>query len=385
MRYNFGLLALALGTFSIGVTEFAPMGLLPVIATDIGVSIPRAGLLVSAYALGVVLGAPLMTLAADKVARRTFLIALIGIFTFGNVLAAVSGSYTALLVARIVTSLSQGAFFGVGAVVATGLVPANRRAGAVSMMFMGLSLSNVAGVPFATWAGGYLGWRSSFWGIAGLGVITMAALRLTLPALPVAVGSNALKELRALTSGPVLRALALTVIAASAMFTVFTYIVPILHGATHASPGFVTAMLVNYGLGLTAGNWLGGKLADRSVDLTLLTGFATVIAALIAFSFLMPYSLPTAVIIFIWGTASFILVPPLQIQVITAAADAPSLASSVNIGAFNLGNAAGAALGGAVIAANLGNPAIMLAGAAMSTLGLAFFARTRTMTPKAPV
>ena len=239
MKLNPPLLALAAGAFGIGVTEFAPMGLLPVIAQDLHVSIPAAGLLISAYALGVLLGAPLMTLTTGRVPRRTLLIGLAAIFTLGNLLSAVSNGYGMLLFARVVTSLNHGAFFGVGAIVAASLVPPNRRAGAVAAMFMGLTIANVVGVPLATWAGDQLGWRAAFWGIAGLGLITMAALRLTLPPMPAPRGGDMVAELRVLARGPVLAALALTVIGSSAMFTVFTYITPILRAETGASIGFV--------------------------------------------------------------------------------------------------------------------------------------------------
>lgn len=371
MKLNPGLLALAVGAFGIGVTEFAPMGLLPVIADGLHVSIPVAGLLVSAYALGVVIGAPLMTLTTGRVPRRTLLIALAGIFTLGNLLAAISTSYWMLLIARVITSFNHGAFFGVGSVVAASLVPPQRRAGAVAAMFMGLTIANVVGVPLATWVGEHLGWRAAFWGIAVLGGATMAALRLTLPELPVPVGGDAISEVRALTRGRVLGALALTVVGSSAMFTVFTYITPILREVTHATLGFVTAMLVTYGVGLTVGNWLGGRFADRSVDRTLIVTLASLTAILVAFALLMPFAVPTAILVFLWGVASFALVPPLQVRVMTAAADAPNLASAVNIGAFNLGNAIGAALGGGVIAAGLGYPTVALAGAATSVIGFA--------------
>ncbi|WP_448661198.1 MFS transporter [Sphingomonas sp. CJ20] len=370
LKNRLGLLALAVGAFGIGVTEFAPMGLLPVIARDLQVSIPAAGLLISAYALGVMIGAPLMTLTTGRMPRRMLLIGLAGIFTAGNLLAAVSDSYAMLLAARVLTSFNHGAFFGVGSVVAAGLVAPERRASAVASMFMGLTIANVVGVPLATWAGEHLGWRASFWGIAGLGVLTMAALRVTLPNLPAPSGGNVVAELRVLTRRQVLGALALTVIGSSAMFTVFTYITPILREATHASLGFVTAMLMTYGLGLTAGNWLGGRFADRSVDRTLMITLAALSAILVAFAMSMGHAGVSAVLIFLWGVASFALVPPLQIRVMTAAAEAPNLASAVNIGAFNLGNAFGAALGGGVIAAGLGYPAVAMAGAATSLLGL---------------
>lgn len=370
MKLNPPLLALAAGAFGIGVTEFAPMGLLPVIAHDLGVSIPAAGLLISAYALGVMLGAPLMTLTTGRVPRRTLLILLAGIFTVGNLLATVSTGYGMLLVARLITSLNHGAFFGVGSIVAAGLVAPERRAGAVAAMFMGLTIANVVGVPLATWAGDVLGWRASFWGISGLGLLTMAALRLTLPNLPAPSGGDAMDELRVLRRGSVLAALGLTVVGSSAMFTVFTYVAPILREETHASLGFITAMLVTYGVGLTVGNWLGGKFADRSVDRTLIFTLGSLAAVLVALAVLMPYAAPTAILVFLWGVASFALVPPLQVRVMAAAADAPNLASAMNIGAFNLGNAIGAALGGAVIASGLGYPAVALAGAGASALGL---------------
>ena len=370
MKNQWGLLALAVGAFGIGVTEFAPMGLLPVIARDLHVSIPAAGLLISAYALGVMIGAPLMTLTTGRVPRRMLLIGLAGIFTAGNLLSAMSDGYAMLLAARVLTSFNHGAFFGVGSIVAAGLVAPERRASAVASMFMGLTIANVVGVPLATWAGEHLGWRASFWGIAGLGVVTMAALRATLPPLPAPSGGDVIAELRVLKRRDVLGALALTVIGSSAMFTVFTYITPILREATHASLGFVTAMLVTYGLGLTAGNWLGGRFADRSVDRTLAITLAGLCVILIAFALSMGHVAPVAVLIFLWGVASFALVPPLQVRVMSAAADAPNLASAVNIGAFNLGNAIGAALGGGVIAAGLGYPAVALAGAGAGAAAL---------------
>ncbi|PZW64582.1 DHA1 family inner membrane transport protein [Pseudomonas sp. URMO17WK12:I1] len=370
MRINPPLVALAIGAFGIGVTEFAPMGMLPGIASDLGVSIPAAGLLVSAYAIGVLLGAPLMTLTTGKIPRRYLLIGLMAIFTLGNLMSALATDYTSLLIARVVTSLNHGAFFGVGSVVAASLVAPDKRAGAVAAMFMGLTLATIGGVPLAAWFGELLGWRTAFWGIAGLGLITMLALWFALPNVELPKSDGVLAEIRVLGRGPVLAALALTVVGSSAMFTVFTYIAPILSTQTHASTGFITAMLVLYGVGLTLGNMWGGKAADRSIDRTLITSLGALILVLLAFTVLMRWPLPAAVAILIWGIASFAIVPPLQMRVMEAAKDAPNLASAVNIGAFNLGNAVGAALGGAVISAGLGYPAISLAGAAMAALGL---------------
>ncbi|WP_313026617.1 MFS transporter [Pseudomonas lopnurensis] len=370
MRINPPLVALAVGAFGIGVTEFAPMGMLPGIAADLGVSIPAAGLLVSAYALGVLLGAPLMTLTTGRIPRRYLLIGLMAIFTLGNLMSALATDYYSLLVARVVTSLNHGAFFGVGSIVAASVVAPDKRAGAVAAMFMGLTLATIGGVPLATWFGELLGWRTAFWGIAGLGMVTMAALRFALPNMPLPPSDGVLAEIRVLGRGPVLAALALTVVGSGAMFTVFTYIAPILGSETRASTTFITAMLVLFGVGLTLGNMWGGKAADRSIDRTLIVSLSVLILVLLAFTVLMRWPLPAAAAILVWGIASFALVPPLQMRVMEAAKDAPNLASAVNIGAFNLGNAVGAALGGAVINAGLGYPAISLAGAAMASLGL---------------
>lgn len=371
MKLNLPLLALAAGAFGIGVTEFAPMGMLPVIAGDIHVSIPAAGLLISAYAMGVLIGAPLLTLTTGRIDRRTLLIALMGIFTLGNALSALAGGYWMLMAARVVTSFNHGAFFGVGSVVAASLVPPDKRAGAVAAMFTGLTVATIGGVPAATWVSEAIGWRTAFAGIAGVGAIAMLSLRFALPSLPAEEGGDRRAELRVLTRGPVVMALALTTIGFGGVFTVFTYIVPILRDVTHGSTGYVTAMLMLFGVGATIGNGLGGRLADRSVERTLMTMLTIMALTLLAFTVLMQWPVTAAIAILIWGIASFAIVPPLQMRVMDAASDAPNLASAMNIGAFNLGNAIGAALGGGVIGAGLGLPAVSLAGAAMAAVALA--------------
>lgn len=370
MKLNHAILALSIGAFGIGVTEFAPMGMLPTIATDLGVSIPAAGLLVSAYAFGVLLWAPLMTLTTARLPRRALLITLMGIFTAGNLLAALSGSYTMLMVARILTSFTHGAFFGVGAVVAAGLVPKDKGAGAVAAMFTGVTIATVGGVPLAAWIAQHIGFRWVFGAIAGFGVLAMIALRWALPNIPANPDADLRAELHVLGRGPVLVALTMTVICSIAMFTVFTYIAPILLHEALASESFVAWMLVVYGLGLTAGNWLGGRYADRSIDGTLIVTLSSMVALLVLFSLGMHWRSPAAVLIFLWGITSFAVVPPLQMRVMAAAGSAPNLASALNIGAFNLGNAIGAVIGGAILNANLGYPAVPLAGAFMATCGL---------------
>jgi DHA1 family inner membrane transport protein len=377
MKINLPLVALAAGAFGIGVTEFAPMGLLPLIAGDLGVSIPIAGLLVTGYAVGVMIGAPFMTLATVRVPRKTLLILLMGLFTLGNLLSALSSGYAMLLISRIITSLCHGAFFGVGSVVASGLVPENKRAGAVAAMFMGLTIANVGGVPLASWVGEVAGWRIAFWGITALGLIAMAALWLLLPVVPQKHATGIHTEFRVLRSPAVLAAMAVTVLGSGAMFTVFTYIAPILRDETHTSQSFVTAMLVLYGIGLTIGNWVGGRCADRSVDRTVIGVLSALTILLLVFSVTMRWRVPAALSILAWGIATFALVPPLQMRVMETAADAPNLASSMNIGAFNLGNALGAALGGAVISLQLGFPSVAIAGAALAAAGLLVVLVTR--------
>lgn len=370
MKLNLPILALSVGAFGIGTTEFAPMGLLPVIARDLAVSIPHAGLLVTGYALGVLVGAPLLTLTTARLPRRTLLIGLMALFTIGNILSAISPSYGFLMAARVTTSLCHGSFFGIGSVVAAGLVAPDKRAGAVAAMFMGLTIANIGGVPLATWVGQTVGWRAAFWGIAGLGVLAMAALAFALAPGGRGAAIDVRREIGVLGRPAVLLALATTVLGSGAMFTVFTYIAPILQTVTGASEGFVTAMLVVYGVGLTLGNWLGGRFADRALNPTLIVVLASLTGLLVLFAWTMHGAWPAAATIFAWGVATFALVPALQARVMQVAGEAPNLASSINIGAFNLGNAIGAALGGAVIAAKLAYSWVSFAGAGLAAAGL---------------
>jgi DHA1 family inner membrane transport protein len=379
VRINWPLLSLAVGAFGIGVTEFAPMGLLPVIAGDLKISIPTAGLLVTGYALGVVLGAPLLTLPTARIDRKALLIALMGIFTVGNALTAMAPSYALLMGARVITSLCHGAFFGVGSVVAAGLVARERRAGAVATMFSGLTLANIGGVPLAAWVGQHIGWRAAFVGVAAFGVLAMTALALALPSMPSRAEVNVRGEIHALANRPVLLALLTTVLGSSAMFTVFTYIAPILQSVAHVSPDTVTATLVIYGVGLTIGNALGGRFADKALTPTLIVVLCALTVLLLLFAWTMRFPIAAIATVFAWGVATFALVPALQSRVMSLAGAAPNLASSINIGAFNLGNAAGAALGGAVIAGGLGYGWVSAAGAATSGAALVLTLATRRM------
>ncbi|MGJ0524514.1 MFS transporter [Burkholderia gladioli] len=369
-RSTLPLLALAVGAFGIGTTEFSPMGLLPVIAEGVHVTIPSAGMLISAYAIGVMVGAPVMTLLLARASRRTALMLLMGIFTIGNLLSAVAPDYTTLLLARLVTSLNHGAFFGIGSVVAASVVPRERQASAVATMFMGLTIANVGGVPAATWLGQMIGWRMSFVATAGLGLLAIAGLFAALPRGESGRMPDLRAELAVLTRPVVLSALATTVLGAGAMFTLYTYVAPTLAQLTHATPGFVTAMLVLIGVGFSIGNVAGGRLADRSLDGSLIAFLLLLIVVMLAFPMLAATHVGAALALLVWGIATFAVVPPLQMRVMRAASEAPGLASSVNVGAFNLGNALGAAAGGAAISSGLGYSAVPMVGAGIAVLGL---------------
>jgi DHA1 family inner membrane transport protein len=371
MKSSTALLALATGAFAIGTTEFTPMGLLPVIANGVGVDIPSAGMLVSAYAIGVMVGAPIMTLLFSRFGKRAALMSLMLIFTVGNLLSAFAPGYTTLLLSRLVTSLNHGAFFGIGAVVAASVVPKEKQASAIAAMFTGLTVANVGGVPAATWIGQQVGWRITFAGTAVLGLITIGALWLALPKGEPGARPDVRRELAVLTRRDVLLAMGTTVLGSGAMFALYTYVAPMLTEITHASPGFVALALVLIGLGFTIGNSLGGRLADWSLD----GATKLILAALAVIMVLLPLLLKThagaAIGLLVWGAAAFGIVPPVQMRVMQAAAQAPGLASSVNVGAFNLGNALGAALGGVVISQSLGYAAVPFVGAALAAGGLA--------------
>jgi DHA1 family inner membrane transport protein len=375
------LLALAIGAFGIGTTEFGPMGMLPRIAAGVEVSIPSAGMLVSAYAMGVMIGAPIMTLLLARWPQRRALIALMAIFALGNILSALAPGYSGLMAARVITSLAHGAFFGIGSVVAASLVPRARQASAVAAMFMGLTIANIGGVPAATWLSEHLGWRQSFAAIGTLGVLAMAALLMFLPAGSRGQAPDVRRELKVLLRPVVLQGLLTTVLSSAAMFVLYTYINPALQAFNKASPGFITLMLALIGIGFTAGNAIGGKMADRSVDRTILFFLAVEALALLAFPWLASSQAGAAAGLLVWATAAFALVPPVQMRVMRAASEAPGLASSVNIGAFNLGNAIGAALGAGILNAGLGYAAVMFGGAAMSVLALLLVLRAAYGSP----
>jgi DHA1 family inner membrane transport protein len=364
------LLILALSAFAIGTTEFVIMGLLPDVATDLGVSIPGAGWLVTGYALGVAIGAPFMAMATARLPRKAALVALMGIFIVGNLLCALAGDYNVLMFARVVTALCHGAFFGIGSVVAAGLVPANRRASAVALMFTGLTLANVLGVPLGTALGQYAGWRSTFWAVTVIGVIALIGLIRFLPTNRQEEKLDMGAELAALKGAGIWLSLSMTALFSASMFTLFTYVAPLLGEVTGVSPQGVTWTLLLIGLGLTVGNVIGGKMADRRVSSTLIGVFVSMAVVSTALSWTSAALIPTEVTLFLWAMAAFAAVPALQINVVTFGKAAPNLVSTLNIGAFNVGNALGAWVGGSVIAHGLGLTSVPLAAAALAVLAL---------------
>lgn len=349
MKTFLPLLALATGAFAIGASEFTPMGLLPNIASGLDISITTAGGLITGYAVGVMVGAPIMTLGLGRLTKRHALIFLLLLFIAGNLFASQSDSYWGLMVARLITSLNHGAFFGIGSVVAASLVEKPKQAAAVAAMFMGLTLSNLIGVPFITWIGQVYGWRLAFVLISGLGVVTLMGLLMLLPTIPKGNKPNIKYELKVLTRLPVVLALLTTVFGASALFALYTYIAPFLINIVHISESDVAMLLVVIGLGFTVGNYLGGKLSAKGIDRTLVMFFILLILSMILLPLVSNHLFLTIITLFIWSVASFALVPPLQIKTMQIAHDAPGLVSSVNIGAFNLGNAIGAVIGGVAL------------------------------------
>ncbi|WP_410604153.1 MFS transporter [Amycolatopsis sp. lyj-90] len=364
------LLALAISAFGIGTTEFVIMGLLPEVASDFGVSIPSAGLLISGYALGVVVGAPVLTALASRVPRKTVLVGLMVLFIAGNVVSALAPTYGLLMIGRVIAALSHGAFFGVGAVVASSLVAPAKQASAIAMMFTGLTVANVLGVPAGTALGQALGWRSTFWAVSVLGVVGLIGILALVPVQATTRSAGLRSELAVFRRPQVWLALAMTTLGFAGVFASFTYIAPMMTEVAGFSPGAVTWLLVLFGAGLFAGNLIGGKAADRALMPSLYVILATLAAVLVVFVFTAHAQIPAAITIAVFGAAGFATVAPLQARVMDKAEGAPALASAANIAAFNLGNAGGAWLGGQAIGAGLGYTASNWIGAALALAGL---------------
>jgi DHA1 family inner membrane transport protein len=382
-----GLIALALGGFGIGLTEFVIMGLLPEVATDFRVSEASAGWLISGYALAVVVGALGLTAAVTRFERKPVLAVLLVLFIAGNLISATAPDYWMMMIGRIVAALAHGAFFGIGAVVAASMVAPTKKAGAIAIMFTGLTAANVLGVPFGTMLGQAAGWRSTFWAITGIGVLALAGILALVP--KTGHGDTApgglRSELRAFRSGQVWLSILVTILGYGGMFGAFTYIAFTLTEISGFSASTVPWLLIVFGVGLFVGNTLGGKAADRNVDRTLLVVLSVLVVVLVAFALTAGNQPMTIVSMVLMGGFGFATVPGLQMRVMKYADGAPTLASGANIGAFNVGNALGAWLGGVTITAGFGYTSPIWAGAGITLLGLAVMAFAAANAPAVSV
>ncbi len=369
-----GLIALALGGFGIGLAEFVIMGLLPEVAADFDVSEATAGWLISGYALAVVVGALLLTAAVTRLERKPVLAALMVLFAVGNLVSALAPDYQLMMIGRIIAALAHGAFFGIGAVVAASLVPADKKAGAIAIMFTGLTAANVLGVPFGTMLGQAAGWRSTFFAITGIGVLSLIGILALVPKAAAGAGTTSpvglRGELKAFRSGQVWLSILVTILGYGGVFGAFTYIAYTLTEVSGFASSAVPWLLVLFGGGLFLGNTLGGRAADKNVDRTLVVVLAVLVAVLVVFALTARSQPMTIVSIVLLGGFGFATVPGLQMRVMKYASSAPTLASGANIGAFNVGNALGSWLGGVAITAGLGYTSPIWAGAAVTVLGL---------------
>lgn len=365
-----GLIALAAGGFGIGLTEFVIAGLLPNVAADFNVSEATAGWLISGYALSVAVGAVALTAGVTKLPRKQVLIGLMVLFIVGNLMSAVASTYEVMLGGRVIAALCHGAFFGIGSVVAADMVPPDKKAGAIALMFGGLTTANVLGVPAGTFLGQQYGWRSTFWAITAIGIAALVAIAILVPRQSYPTPSRLRSELRAFRSVQVWISLLVTILGFGGMFGAFTYIAYTLTEVTGFAEGAVPWLLVLFGVGLFIGNALGGRAANVSVPRTLFAVLGLLTAVMTFFALTASSQLLTVVSLVLMGGFGFASVPGLQMRIMTYAGGAPTLASGANIAAFNVGNALGAWLGGMTIAAGLGYASTIWVGAALTALAL---------------
>ncbi|GGM71486.1 MFS transporter [Longimycelium tulufanense] len=372
------LWALAVGAFGIGTTEFVVSGVLPGVADEFGVSIPTAGYLATVYAIGVFVGAPLTTIIGARVERRRMLAAMMVLFIIGNLFTTVAPTFAFVLVGRVLAALSHGAFIGIGTVVAASLVAPNKGARAIAFMLSGMTLANVVGVPAGTLLSQHVSWRAAFGVITVVGVIGVIGIRTLVPEGPKPQGARIRPEVAALTNPQVILALSMTVLGFGGVFVSLTYVAPMMVEVAGFAESTVTWLLGLFGVGLVIGNMIGGRFADRALMPMLYAGLTGLAVVLFAFTWGAHSKIASAVCILLIGVFGFATVPPLQKRVMDKAAGAPTLASAVNIGCFNLGNAVGAWLGGFVIARGLGLTAPNWAGALLpaGALVLAFVSAT---------
>lgn len=347
--FPISLLSLTVGAFAIGMTEFVIMGILPNVAEDLNVSISAAGQLITLYALGVAVGAPILTVLTHRIPQKKLLIFLMLLFIAGNGVSVIAPNYAVLMGARVLTALTHGTFFGVGAVIAANLVRPDRRAGAVSVMMAGLTIANILGVPLGTYIGQNMGWRASFGAIALMGVIALIGILILIPRLQQEKAISIKQQIAALISPKLMVFLLICALGNAGLFAVFTYIAPLLVDITGFAEHSVTWILVLFGIGVTIGNIVGGKLADWKLMPSILSIYCVIVIALTALTFTIHNEIAAVVTIFVWGAGSFAVMPGLQVRIMSIAKGAPALASTSSHSAGNLGNAVGAFVGGWVI------------------------------------
>ena len=383
-RLAAALVALALGGFAIGTTEFVTMGLLPDIAHGIDVSIPSAGHVISAYALGVVVGAPVIAALGARLPRRALLVGLMLAFLAGNALTALAPGYGSMLGARFVAGLPHGAYFGVASLVAASLVPPRLRGRAVSSVMLGLAVANLAGVPAATWLGQHLGWRSAYWAVAAIALLTMLSLLAVVPASPAHPGAGVRTELAALRRPQVVLTLLVGVVGFGGMFATYSYIAPLATDVAGLSRGLIPAVLLAYGAGGIVGTALGGRLADLALFRSLVG--AEIAVGLVLASVLIAATHPASlfVVVFLLAMTASVLVVCLQLRLMSVAGDAQMLGAALNHSALNAANALGAWLGGAVIAAGFGYRAPSAVGALLAAGGLVFLLASAVLRRREP-
>jgi MFS transporter, DHA1 family, inner membrane transport protein len=384
-RYGPAVLALAMGGFAIGTTEFMAMGLLPQVAEGVDVSIPTAGHLISAYALGVVVGAPVLAFLGARLPRRGLLVALMAAYAGANALSAVAGSFGLLLLARFLCGVPHGAFFGVASLVAASLAPRGREGRAVATVMIGLSVANVVGVPAATWLGQAVGWRAAFWVAAGLALLTAALVTAFLPACPGDADATGRRELRLFAEPQPRLTLLAGAIGFGGMFALYSYIAEVVTKVGGLPDSAVPVFLLAFGLGMVAGTWVAGALADWSVFRSLLGSSLAMALLLLLYAVLAPAGWWALVPAFLVAVASSVLVVNLQLRLMSVAGDAQTLGAAMNHSSLNIGNALGAWLGGLVIAAGWGYRAPALVGVVLALAGLAVLLLSATFARRTAV
>ncbi len=380
-RCRLTLLSLALGSFCIGTSEFASMGILQLFSESLGISIPTATNAVTAYAFGVVIGAPLVTLAAARLNRRMLLLMLMAQFVLGNILSALAANLEMFVLARFISGMPQGAYFGAGAVVATYVYGPGHTGKAFALVMMGLTVATIVGSPLATLLGQTIGWRNTYFTVSGLGVLSFLALMAFVPKTNALNGSSVMQELSALRKGTVWMTMLVAALGVASIFAIYTFVGPLITDVAMLEAGWIPIALAVFGIGMTAGNFLGGRLADAYPARGLLVGFGAavvVLAALATFGFKLPVLFAG---FFLVGATMFTAIPTIQVRLTKFAPEAPTLVGAMNLAALNLSNAIGAWSGGLAIASGFGILSAAWAGFCLTLAGLVVFTMTLTRRP----